>query len=99
LEFLVPLFLVRYRYTDDEQAQALVRPTHREYLRGLGDALVGSGPTADNGAALVFQAETVDEVKAFIDYDPFLGGGFIAEWTVVEWTVLMGRWADPAQRI
>jgi uncharacterized protein YciI len=90
----MPLYLVRYHYTDDAEAQALVRPTHRQYLAGLGDVLVGSGPTDDNGAALVFAVDSVDAVSAIVADDPFSTGGFIAAWTAVEWTLVLGRWAQ-----
>jgi uncharacterized protein YciI len=89
----VPLFLVRYHYIDDAEALAKVRPAHREWLGGLGDTLVGSGPTADNGAALVFQMDTADDVAKLADDDPFFAAGFIAERTVTEWTLVLGRWA------
>ena len=92
----MPLYLVRYHYTDDAQAQALVRPAHRQYLADLGEVLVGSGPTDDNGAALVFQTDSVDAVTTMVDDDPFRTGGFIAEWDVVEWTLVLGRWAQPS---
>jgi len=71
-----------------------MRPAHLEYLRGLGGTLVGSGPTADNGAALVFQTDTPDQVGTLVNDDPFHAGGFIAGWTSVEWTVVLGRWAE-----
>jgi uncharacterized protein YciI len=90
----VPLFLVRYRYTDDAEAQDLVRPKHRAWLGSLGSSLVGSGPTADNGAALVFDLDSTDAVNELLDADPFAVGGFIADRQVVEWTLRSGRWAQ-----
>lgn len=92
----MPLFLVRYQYTDDAEAQALVRPAHRAWLSSLGSTLVGSGPTADNGAALVFEMDSTDDVQALLKADPFADAGFIADRSVVEWTLVLGRWADPA---
>jgi uncharacterized protein YciI len=92
----MPLFLVRYHYIDDAEALAEVRPAHREFLRGLGDTVVGSGPTADNGAALVFQADSADDVVSLLDKDPFWAAGFVAERTVVEWTLVIGRWSRSA---
>lgn len=92
----MPLFLVRYHYTDDAQAQAVVRPRHRQWLAGLDSILVGSGPTADNGAALVFEADSTAEVATLLEGDPFATAGFIAERQIVEWTLVLGRWATPA---
>jgi uncharacterized protein YciI len=93
------LYLVRYHYTDDAQkqrAQAEVRPAHRAWLAGL-PSLVGSGPTADNGAALVFEAASADELNALLDQDPFTLGGFIVERDVVEWNLILGRWAEKSE--
>ena len=90
----MPLFLVRYQYTDDAEAQALVRPAHRAWLSGLGSTLVGSGPTADNGAALVFELDSADDVLALLKADPYADAGFIADRQVVEWTLVLGRWAQ-----
>ena len=90
----MPLFLVRYQYTDDAEAQALVRPAHRAWLSGLGSTLVGSGPTADNGAALVFELDSADDVQALLKADPYAAAGFIADRQVVEWTLVLGRWAQ-----
>lgn len=89
----MPLFLVRYQYTNDAEAQAVVRPAHRAWLSGLGSILVGSGPTADNGAALVFEQGSRDDVEALLRADPFAEAGFIADHQVVEWTLVLGRWA------
>jgi uncharacterized protein len=94
----MPLFLVRYHYTDDAEAQAAVRPEHRAWLRDLGPMLVGSGPTADNGAALVFEADSAQALATLLDADPFAVGGFIASRQIVEWTLVLGRWSEaPAQ--
>jgi uncharacterized protein YciI len=88
----VPLFLVRYHYTGDAQAQDLIRPAHRSWLASL-PTLVGSGPTADNGAALVFEAESGEDVATLLADDPFALGGYIGERTIVQWNVVLGRWA------
>jgi uncharacterized protein len=93
----MPVFLIRYRYIDDAEALAAVRPAHREWLRSLGAMLVGSGPTADNGAALVVQAQSADEAGVVFDADPFAEAGFVAERSIVEWTLVLGRWAEEFQ--
>jgi uncharacterized protein YciI len=92
----VPLFLVKYNYTDDveaQQVQSEVRPTHRAWLAEQPN-LIGSGPTSDNGAALVFEAAAAPDIATQLDQDPFAEGGFIRERTIVEWTVVLGRWAE-----
>jgi uncharacterized protein len=90
----VPLFIASYEYTDDTHAQQLVRPRHREFLRGLGSTLVASGPTDANGALLIFDAGSADEVTAVLDADPFRQEGIIAERRVIGWTPVLGRWIE-----
>jgi uncharacterized protein YciI len=89
----MPVFAVTYRYTDTpEQAdkRAAVRPTHREYLRGLADQglLLASGPYAEGeapGALLLYRADAKDDVRAAVDKDPFSTEGLVAESAIVEW--------------
>jgi uncharacterized protein YciI len=87
----VPFFITTYEYTDDAPAQDLVRPRHREYLRELGATLVASGPTDVNGAVLIFDAASADEVSGLLDADPFQLEGFIRERRVFGWTPVLGR--------
>jgi len=89
----MPLFLVRYHYTDDAVALTRVRPRHREFLATL-PGLTASGPTADNGAALVVEADSADDVSKLLDADPFAVEGLIAGRQVVEWTLVLGRWSQ-----
>ena len=89
----MPHFLVRYHYTDDTAAQDVVRPRHRDFLRTL-PGLLGSGPTDDNGAALVFESDSAEAVGALLDPDPFAAAGFIAERSVVGWTLVIGPWSQ-----
>jgi uncharacterized protein len=84
---------VTYRYTDTpEQAEkrAEVRPTHREYLRGLADQglLLASGPYAPDeppGALLLYRADAKAAVEDAVAKDPFSTGGLVAEATITEW--------------
>lgn len=88
------LFIANYQYTDDAEALARARPRHRQFLRDLGPVLVMSGPTDANGAALIFDATSADEVAALLDTDPFQKEGFIAERRIVGWTPVLGRWLE-----
>lgn len=87
----MPFFITTYEYTDDASAQQAVRPSHREFLRELGPTLVASGPTDANGAFLIFEAASAQEVSHLLDADPFQTGGFIRERRVVGWTPVLGR--------
>ncbi len=87
----MPLFIATYEYVGDPEAQQLVRPSHREFLKELGPALVASGPTDANGAVLIFEAGSAAEVAALLHDDPFQVEGFVGERRVVGWTPVLGR--------
>jgi uncharacterized protein YciI len=98
----MPVFAVTYRYTDTpEQAEkrAAVRPTHRQYLRGLAEQglLLASGPYAASeppGALLLYRAEGKDDVQAAVQNDPFSTEGLVAEATITEWQPGTGPLAE-----
>lgn len=87
----MPLFIATYEYTGDTDARLLVRPRHREFLRGLGASLVVSGPTDAEGAVMIFEGASADEVGSRLDGDPFVQEGFVGERRVVGWTPVLGR--------
>ena len=73
----MPIFAAAYVYHHDEDHVATrdeVRPAHRAWLLEQ-DALRMSGPTDDDNALLVFEADSAAEVEAHLDGDPFAGGG------------------------
>ncbi|NAZ88007.1 YciI family protein [Kineococcus indalonis] len=87
----MPYFVATYAYTPDTAARDEVRPAHREWLGGLGERLVLSGPTDAEGAFLVFDAPDAAAVESLLDEDPFHGRGIVAERRVVGWTPVKGR--------
>ncbi|WP_432483042.1 YciI family protein [Kineococcus esterisolvens] len=89
----MPYFVATYAYTPDTTARDEVRPVHREWLAGLGERLVLSGPTDADGAVLVFEADDAAAVEALLDEDPFTTGGIVAERRVVGWNPVLGRLA------
>jgi len=89
-------YVATYEYTEDAEAQQLVRPRHREFLKGL-PTLVVSGPTDANGAVLIFEAGSAEEVGGLLDADPFQLEGFIAERRIVGWTPVLGRLVESGQ--
>jgi uncharacterized protein YciI len=95
----MPVFAVTYRYTDDADARSAIRPSHREYLRGLAEqgVLVVSGPYAATeapGALLLFRAGSKDEALAATAQDPFRVEGVVSEVTVTEWEPASGPLAE-----
>ncbi len=90
----MPFFVASYEYTEDVDARLLARPRHREFLRGLSPTLVASGPTDAEGAILIFDATSAEEVATLLDADPFQREGFIRERRVVGWTPALGHWVE-----
>ena len=90
----MPIFCATYAY-DDDSAAALdeARPGHRDWLDQQ-PQLLASGPTDDDGAVLVWEAESAAEVEALLDQDPFVVAGVIAERRVVGWSIVRGRWRE-----
>ncbi|WP_337061283.1 YciI family protein [Kineococcus sp. G2] len=89
----MPYFVATYAYTPDTALRDEVRPVHREWLAGLGERLVLSGPTDADGAVLVFEAPDAAAVEALLEQDPFTVRGIVAERRVVGWNPILGRLA------
>lgn len=91
------IFAVSYTYNDDVATRDEVRPSHRDFLRGLNaDGIVrASGPVDGGGAALIIvEAASVQAVETLLDADPFATRGLIAERTVRGWDVVIGGLAE-----
>jgi len=87
------VFAVTYHYTASPEELAELRPTHREFLSELFEKgiVLTSGPFVDYAGALILvKAETVEEVSALLDNDPFDIAGFIGERVILQWNPLYG---------
>jgi uncharacterized protein len=91
-------FLLLYKYAPDAlERRPAFRGAHfklaREYVAG-GELLLG-GAFADpvDGAVLLFSAPAKDLVEEFARIDPYVTGGLVTEWTVREWTTVLGAGA------
>ena len=81
------------------------RGTYRdEHLRMARDAfargeLVLAGALADpaDGALLIFQGESPAVAEAFARQDPYVKNDLITNWTVRNWTVVVGNEPRAAQ--
>lgn len=81
-------------YTDDAARLNEIRPTHREYLRGLLESgkLDRSGPFTDgSGALIVYEADDLAEAQVLLANDPFSRNGLITGVRLSEWQVVMNR--------
>jgi uncharacterized protein YciI len=92
-EDAVPVFAVTYTYSDDIATREAVRPRHRAFLAGLPGLLL-SGPTDNDGALLIFEAGSADEVQKWLDDDPFVTEHVVVERRVAGWDVVLGRAKD-----
>lgn len=107
------IWAIHYTYPADMTEQLMIRPQHREWLTslpglrvagmyGAGHDEVSEGePTVEeplNGALIVVEADTLAEVTATFDEDPYWQGGFILRRVVREWNPPLGPWvADQTQ--
>lgn len=91
------VFAVTYYYTSDLEEQARVRPAHREWLGEQVEAghLLASGPYKNqNGALLIWQAETLYDVTERLAEDPFAQAELIEKTDVAEWVNVFGPWTQ-----
>lgn len=87
------IFAVTYHYVAEPEALAGVRPIHREWLaEQLAEGkLLASGPMVDvPNALLIFKAESLEELSALLDNDPFDIAGYIGERVINEWNPVFG---------
>ena len=69
---------------------------HRAHFQKAGGAVRAAGPmTADVGDAqcgslIVYEAETIDVARAFIDADPYARAGLFEQITVRQWQWMSG---------
>ena len=87
------VFVVTYGYSADEIELNQIRPTHRVWLKEQLDSgrLLASGPMVDRPSALlVWSAESIEELNALLDQDPFEIAGMIGERTIEQWNPIFG---------
>lgn len=90
-------YAVNYFYSADETSLAELRPIHRAWLKVQYEqgVLLASGPLVDNpGALLILKANTVEELAALLDNDPFDIAGFIGERVITQWNPVIGPWVS-----
>ncbi len=92
----MPTYAVTYNYTATPEHLDEVRPIHREWLgeRLKDGALLASGPMVDSPTALlIWKADSVQELAALLDHDPFDIAGCIGERVIQEWNPIFGPWS------
>jgi uncharacterized protein len=68
-----------------EEHLALAREAHE-----AGRLLLAGAFNPADGALLVFDVDSPDEVEEFVRNDPYVTHGLIKSWHVREWTVVIG---------
>lgn len=93
----MPTYAVTYFYNASNEQLAEVRPIHREWLgqQLQNGSLLASGPMVDTAKALlIWKANSVSELAALLDNDPFDIAGFISERDIEEWNPVFGPWSN-----
>lgn len=72
------------------QVRLDTRPTHLDYLNGLGDRLKGAGPFLGedgkpNGSLVIIEAEDLNAAKTIADNDPYAKAGLFASVEIRPW--------------
>ncbi len=89
-------YLLFYDYTPDYlQRRAEFRDQHLKLAwEGVhqGRVLLG-GVLADpvDGAVILFQADSAEEVERFVRQDPYVKGGLVKSWRIRPWSTVVGE--------
>ncbi|MFM2277246.1 MAG: hypothetical protein RIT12_642 [Actinomycetota bacterium] len=90
-------FAVTYTFSAEPEEVNQIRPTHREWLaEQLAEgALLASGPMVDRPAALlIFKADSIEQLNALLDQDPYEIAGVIGERTIEAWNPVFGPFSS-----
>jgi len=90
-------FAVTYTFSAEPNEVNQIRPTHRVWLAEQleSGALLASGPMVDRPAALlIFRANSIEELNALLDQDPYEQAGVIGERTIEEWNPVFGPFSS-----
>lgn len=90
-------YAVTYTFSAEPDEVQQIRPTHREWLaQQLAEGfLLASGPMVDRPAALlIFRAESIEELNALLDQDPYEIAGVIGERTIEAWNPVFGPFSS-----
>lgn len=107
------IYAIHYTYPDDPSEMLKLRAEHREWLsaqhgllvagmyQGGHDEVSEGEPTDEeptNAALIVWEAESIEDVVAMFDNDPYWQNGFVLRRVVRTWDPPLGPWvADASQ--
>jgi uncharacterized protein YciI len=90
-------FAVTYTFSAEPEEVNQIRPTHREWLaEQLAEgSLLASGPMVDRPAALlIFKADSIEQLNALLDQDPYEIAGVIGERAIEAWNPVFGPFSS-----
>lgn len=94
-------FVVYTQYIEDAAKVQLSRPRHRAYAVSMVEAgkLILAGPFTDGyGALFIYDAESEQETRAFIEADPYFADGIFESIQIRPWKMLgtnVAKLGDP----
>jgi uncharacterized protein YciI len=84
-------FVVYAKYIEDAEKIQASRPQHRAYAVSMVAAgkLILAGPFMDGyGALFIYDAESVEETRRYVDADPFATDGVFSSIEIRPWKML-----------
>ena len=90
-------YAVTYTFSSEPDEVNQIRPTHRVWLAEQLDngSLLASGPMVDRPAALlIFKSDSIEELNALLDQDPYEIAGVIGERTIEAWNPVFGPFSS-----
>jgi uncharacterized protein YciI len=87
----MPLYLLEYRYADQER-RAAARSDHLAYMQRLHEEgkVLKAGPVGDgSGAVVLFSVTDQAEAEALVRDDPYTAAGVSADVRLRPWTVVI----------
>ena len=89
-----PLHVLTYDYVENiVERRAPHREAHLEHAGAWRDkgAIVMAGALGDppHGALFVMRVSGTDEVRAFVEADPYVHAGLVTDWKVEPWAVVI----------
>ena len=87
-------FAAVIEYVTDKDKVESIRPTHRQYLRGLLEKgkIAATGPYLDGyGALIIYEADSPEEAESLLKGDPFHANGVFVRWVMRPWNPVMAN--------
>lgn len=90
----MPLFVISWKDKPGSlPARTNAREAHLAYLKGLGDKIKLGGPYLDGegqmaGSLIILEADSLEEVRAINDKDPYRLAGIVGDLDISAWRLV-----------